>query len=195
MPEVAAWPTGHLADGRFVLTDLPPGPVSPGLEQAYFELRSAGYKPILAHPERHRELSKQPEQIERLREQDLLIQINAGSLLGHFGRRAQDTAEMILERGWPDFIGSDAHDLEKRPFSLLKKARERVLQLCGEAEVDRLFHRNPACVISDDEILRGEESPRSPAEPRRRNNSSRRGGSGKRRKKEKAGFFQRLLRR
>ncbi|MBT4978361.1 MAG: hypothetical protein HOL51_24725 [Gemmatimonadetes bacterium] len=195
MPEVAAWPTGHLADGHFVLTDLPPGPISPGLEQAYFELRSAGYKPILAHPERHRELSKQPEKIERLREQDLLIQINAGSLLGRFGRRAQDTAEMMLERGWPDFIGSDAHDLEKRPFSLLKEARERVLELCGEAEVDRLFHHNPACVISDDQILRGEESPRSPAEPRRRNNSSRRGGSGKRRKKEKAGFFQRLLRR
>ena len=193
MPEVAAWPTGHLAEGRFVLTDLPPGPISPGLEQAYFELRSAGYKPILAHPERHRELSKQPEQIERLREQDLLIQINAGSLLGKFGRRAQAAAEMILERGWPDFIGSDAHDLEKRPLSLLVDARERVSELCGEAEVDRLFRRNPGCVISGDEILRGEESPRSPTEPRRRGGSSRRSGSNRRRKKEKAGFFQRLL--
>ena len=71
-----------------MLTDLPPGPISPGLEQAHSELRSAGYKPILAHPERRRELSKQPEQIDRLREQDLLIQINAGSLLGRFGRRA-----------------------------------------------------------------------------------------------------------
>ena len=156
MPEVAAWPTGDLADGRFVLTDFPPGLISPGLEQAYFELRSAGYKPILSHTERHRELSKQPEKSERLREQDLLIQINVGSLLGRFGRRAQDTVEMMLERGWPDFIGSAAHDLEKRPFSLLKEARERVLELRGEAEVDRLFHRNPACVISDDQILRGE---------------------------------------
>ena len=74
MPEVAAWPTGDLADGRFVLTDFPPRRISPGLEKAYFELRSAGYKPILAHTERHRELSKQPEKSERLREQDLLIQ-------------------------------------------------------------------------------------------------------------------------
>ena len=172
-----------------MLTDLPPVPISPGLKQAYFELRSAGYKPILAHPERHRELSKQPEQIDRLREQDLLIQINAGSLLGRFGRRAQAAAEMLLERGWSDFIGSDAHDLEKRPLSLLGQARERVLQLCGEVEVDRLFRRNPACVISGDDILRGEESSRSPTKPRPR----RRGGLTRRRKKEKAGIFQRLL--
>ena len=110
-------------------------------------MRSAGYKPILAHPERHRELSKQPEQIDRLREQDLLIQINAGSLLGRFGRRAQAAAEMLLERGWSDFIGSHAQDLEKRSLSLLGQARERVLQFCGEVEVDRLFRRNPACVI------------------------------------------------
>ena len=58
----------RLAEGHDVLTDLPSGPISPGLEQAYFELRSDGYKPIQVHPERHRELSKHPEQIDRLRE-------------------------------------------------------------------------------------------------------------------------------
>ena len=95
---------------------------------------------------------------------------------------------MLLERGWSDFIGSDAQDLEKRPLSLLGQARERVMRLCGEVEVDRLFRRNPAYVISGDDILRGEESPRSPTKPWPR----RRGGSTRRRKKEKAGIFQRL---
>ena len=198
MSEVAAWPSGHLAEGRYVLTDLPPGPLSPGLEQAYFELRSDGFKPILAHPERHRELSSNPEQIDRLRQQDLLLQINAGSLLGRFGRRAQATAEMMLERGWSDFIGSDAHDLEKRPLSLLSEARERVLHLCGKMEVERLFCRNPSCVLSGEAVLRGEDSPRS--EPPRnkpprnkppRNKSPR--SKSLRSKREKAGFFERLL--
>jgi protein-tyrosine phosphatase len=188
MTEPSAWPSGHLAEGRYVLTDLPPGLLSPGLEQGYFELRSVGYKPILAHPERHRQLSQHPEQIDRLRQQDLLLQINAGSLLGRFGRRAQATAEMMLERGWPDFIGSDAHDLEKRPLSLLGEARERVSVLCGEDEVQRLFRDNPACVIGGGEVVRGEESTRRPA-------SSRRAGSSRRRasQRKKEGFFQRLL--
>ena len=190
MPEVAAWPSGHLADAAYVLTDLPPGPLSPGLEQAYFELRSAGYKPILAHPERHRQLSRHPEQIERLRQQDLLLQVNTGSLFGKLGRRAQATAEMIVEQGWTDFIGSDAHDLEKRPLSLLVEARERVADLCGEAEVARVFRDNPACVLSGDDVLRGEESLRQ-AVPRRRGGSARRKSS--RRRRPKTGFFQRLL--
>ena len=30
------------------------------------------------------------------------------------------------------------------------------MQLCGETEVDRLFSRNPACVLSGKEVLRGE---------------------------------------
>ena len=75
---------------------------------------------------------------------------------------------MLLERGWSDFIGSDAHDLEKRSLSLLGQARQRVLQLCGEVEFDRLFSRNPAWMISGDDILRGEESPRSLTKPRPR---------------------------
>ena len=70
------------------------------------------------------------------------MQINAGSRFGRFGRfgrRAQSMAEMMLERGWSDFIVSDAHDLEKRPLLLLSEARERVLDLCGKMEVEGSF--------------------------------------------------------
>ena len=116
------------------------------------------------------------------------MQINAGSLLGRFGRRAQATAEMMLERGRSDFIGSDAHDLEKRPLSLLSEAREWVLDLCGKMEVERRFCRNPSSVLIGEVVLRGEDSSRS--EPRR--NKSPRSKS-LRSKRAKASFFERLL--
>ncbi len=54
LDHVAADPAARLSGGAYVLVDLPPGPVSPGLEQAFFALRTAGWRPILAHPERHR---------------------------------------------------------------------------------------------------------------------------------------------
>lgn len=158
MLEVASWPSGHLADGRYVLVDLPPGPLSPGLEQGFFELRSAGYRPILAHPERHRQLARDPEQIGHLREQDLLLQVNVGSLLGRFGARAKGIAELIVSRGWADFVASDGHDLEKRPLTQLA-AREIVADLRGDAEVKRLFSDNPRQVINNGSIVRGEDAP------------------------------------
>ncbi|MFT5088514.1 MAG: protein-tyrosine phosphatase [Candidatus Latescibacterota bacterium] len=164
MLEVVSWPSGHLADGRYVLIDLPPGPLSPGLEQGFFELRSAGYRPILAHPERHRQLARDPEHIGRLREQDLLLQVNAGSLLGRFGARAQGIAEMIVSKGWADFVASDGHDLEKRPLTQLA-AREIVAKLSGENEVKRLFSDNPRQVISNGPVVRGEDAPRQRATP------------------------------
>ena len=36
-----ATPVARLAGGPYVLVDLPPGPLSPGLEQAFFEIRTA----------------------------------------------------------------------------------------------------------------------------------------------------------
>lgn len=185
MLEVVSWPSGHLADGRYVLIDLPPGPLSPGLEQGFFELRSAGYRPILAHPERHRQLARDPDQIGRLREQDLLLQVNVGSLLGRFGARAKGVAERIISKGWADFVASDGHDLEKRPLTQLA-AREIVAGLVGDAEVKRLFSDNPRQVISNGSIVRGEDAPRqrvvSSEQPRRS-------------RRRKPSLLQRILRR
>lgn len=146
LAEVAGWPSGTLGgNGTYVLVDLPPGILSPGLERGFFSLRTAGFKPILAHPERHRQLARSHEQIGRLRQQELLFQVNAGSILGQFGRRAQRTAEMLLHQGWVEFVASDGHDLGKRPFSLVA-ARARVEELCGGREARRLFVENPGRV-------------------------------------------------
>ncbi len=157
LAEVARWPTVALADGPYVLVDLPPGPLPTGIEQGFFELRATGYKPILAHPERHRELAKSPEQVERLRHQDLLFQVDAGSFTGRFGRRAKATAEMFLQMGCIEFVGSDGHDLEKRPISL-QSARRLVAQACGPLEAHRLFCANPAKVVKGEPVVARSES-------------------------------------
>ncbi len=144
----------RLAGGPYVLVDLPPGPLSPGLEQAFFEIRTAGFRPVLAHPERHRDLAGDPGRMEQLRAQDLLLQINAGSLRGRFGRRAQAAAIHLAESGQADFVGSDGHDLEKRPVAL-RSAYEQVLALAGPEEAQRLFARNPRRVLIGEPVEPG----------------------------------------
>lgn len=152
--QVAVWPGVRLAGSSFVLVDLAFGPLSPGLEQGFFELRMAGYRPILAHPERHQRL-RTPETIQRLREQDLYLQVDAGSLLGQFGRRARAMAEMLVERRWAEFVASDGHDLSQRPMRLAA-ARERVTELAGSGEAARLFRENPERVIRGEALAPGE---------------------------------------
>ena len=151
LTEVAQWPSVRLAEQPFILVDLPPGLLSPGLEQGFFELRAAGLKPILAHPERHRELARSPEKIERLRQQDLLLQVDAGSLTGRFGNRSREAAETWIRQGWVEFVGSDGHDLNKRPVALAA-ASDRVESLAGRSEAKRLFVDNPRRLVSGQSI-------------------------------------------
>ena len=161
LERVAMDSAARLAGGSHVLVDLPPGPLSAGLEQAFFALRIAGWRPILAHPERHGELARNPERIQRLYDQDLLLQVNAGSLVGQFGRRAMATAQLLIERGWADFVSSDGHDLNKRPMSV-RVASERLVTLVGTARTHQLLVVNPTCVMSGEQI-----EPYRPAPSRR----------------------------
>ena len=116
-------------------------------------MRAAGFKPILAHPERHPQLADLSGILGRLRQQELLFQVDAGSLTGRFGRRARAAAEALFERGWVELVASDAHSLERRPFSLVDAAA-RIEALAGAREVRRLLAENPRRVIGDEQIVR-----------------------------------------
>ncbi len=78
------------------------------LEQAVAKLLSAGYRPILAHPERYK-YYKTIEDFERVKDMGLLFQINAISLGGFYGKGVKKSAELLVEANMVDFIGSDIH--------------------------------------------------------------------------------------
>jgi tyrosine-protein phosphatase YwqE len=81
----------------------------PMLAQSIFKLQTAGYKPIIAHPERyvffHRDISKYQE----LKDRGCLLQLNMLSIAGYYGQHIKMTAEKLLSMGLYDYCGSDAH--------------------------------------------------------------------------------------
>lgn len=89
-----------------------------GLEQIVYELLNAGYKPILAHPERYMYFSNDFEKYHALKEMGLLFQVNINSLNKYYGKRAQKAANYLQEHGLIDFIGSDVHNIKH--FDCLK---------------------------------------------------------------------------
>ena len=96
-----------------------------GLEQIVYELLSAGYKPILAHPERYSFYSNTFEKYDTLKDLGLLFQINLNSLNDFYGKKPKLACEYLVEKGLVDFLGSDIHSM--RYFDSLKNLQEIII--------------------------------------------------------------------
>lgn len=72
-------------------------------------IQKAGYRPLLAHPERYRYMNDAA--YERLHKMGIHFQLNAGSLVGYYGETAMRKAHDLLAKGWYSDIGSDCHRL------------------------------------------------------------------------------------
>lgn len=72
-------------------------------------IQKAGYRPLLAHPERYRYLNDAG--YERLHKMGIHFQLNAGSLVGYYGETAMRKAHDLLAKEWYSEIGSDCHRL------------------------------------------------------------------------------------
>lgn len=83
-----------------------------GLEQVAYELLNAGYKPILAHPERYTYYSNNLQLYENLKDLGLLFQINLNSLHNFYGKKPKSAARYLVDNGLVDFIGSDIHSMK-----------------------------------------------------------------------------------
>ena len=76
-----------------------------------FELQVAGYKPILAHPERYNFYHSSLENYNKLKHAGCLFQINLLSSVGYYGENVAKTSDYLLKNNLIDFAGSDVHHL------------------------------------------------------------------------------------
>lgn len=79
------------------------------LYDVLFELQVAGYKPVLAHPERYNFYHNKLDEFSRLKNAGCLFQINLLSTVGYYGEFVARTAEHLLKKGLIDFASSDIH--------------------------------------------------------------------------------------
>jgi protein-tyrosine phosphatase len=82
------------------------------LQATIFELKAAGYRPVLAHPERYTYYYGRFAEIRKLRlEYGVLLQLNLNSLAGYYSPAARQVAEQMIDEGLVDFVGTDTHHL------------------------------------------------------------------------------------
>ena len=82
------------------------------LHETLNELQTAGYQPILAHPERYNFYHHSIKEYKRLKDIGCLFQLNLLSTVGYYGERISKISELLIENGLIDFVGSDVHHLK-----------------------------------------------------------------------------------
>jgi protein-tyrosine phosphatase len=137
---------GTLGGEAVVLLELPHGHIPVGTDRLVAWLRSRGYRPLIAHPERNKEIMRSVEKVYAFTAAGCLLQVTAGSLTGLFGVPAQTCALRLLEEELVFAVSTDAHNLEHRP-PVLSEARAAIAQMAGVATADALTRINPARVI------------------------------------------------
>jgi protein-tyrosine phosphatase len=149
---VAGLRSGHLlslGDTRYVLVE-PPHHIAPvHLENLFLNLLSAGFVPILTHPERLTWIKSRYAMIQRLARAGVWMQVTAGSVTGAFGQNARYWSERLLREGYVHLLATDAHNTRKRPPNL-SKGREQAARWVGEQEAWHLVLTRPMAVLAND---------------------------------------------
>lgn len=142
-----------LGESRYVLVEFYFDASGEFLDVTLEELCRCGYTPIVAHPERYGAVQRDPDLAGRWFRRGVVLQINKGSVLGAFGRRAEETALRLLHRGLAHVLASDAHSPEHRTtdLSLVRRwARENL----GREYAKFLLEDNPGCIARGEPVHR-----------------------------------------
>lgn len=139
---------GRLGSERVMLLEFPHGQVPVGAERFTAWLRRQGVLPLIAHPERNKDVMRDLARLDPFIEQGCLLQVTAGSLIGNFGNLAQRRARELLDRGDIFAVATDAHNLANRP-PVLTAARAFVAAAAGEVTAAALTYGNPLALLGD----------------------------------------------
>ena len=136
-----------LGPGRYVLTEFYFDASAGFMDETLRSMQELGYLPVVAHPERYGAVQRDPELVRSWFHRGIVLQVNKGSVLGAFGRRAEDTAVRMLCRGHVHIIASDAHSPRVRTTDL-EPVRRWCLEHLGQEYTKILLEDNPGRVAA-----------------------------------------------
>jgi protein-tyrosine phosphatase len=133
--------------GPYLLVEFANYAIPPQLVETLHQVRVKGLIPIITHPERNPLLQERGLTLLRpLIAMGCPVQVTAGSLLGRFGRLAQQSAEALLSHQMVHLVASDAHDAKRRA-PRLSEACAAVERAYGAERARALFRDNPQAVV------------------------------------------------
>lgn len=137
---------GHWQGERVMLLEFPHSHVPVGADKLVAWLLKQGIRPMIAHPERNKDVLRSIDKLLPFVRLGCLLQVTAGAVAGSFGEYAQARAVDLLSRGWVTILASDAHNMEARPPEL-EPGRVAAAKIVGEEESWKMVRDRPAEII------------------------------------------------
>lgn len=148
MPSIDATnPLLRLAGSNFILVEFPFLSIPPHSDDALFSIKIQGFDPIVAHPERYRDLQENPAGARDWVRVGAYLQANAGSFIGQYGRAAERTVWTLLELGLLSYVCSDFH---ATGLCHTEPAYNAIEKRCGPDVPRLLFSENPLKILKNE---------------------------------------------
>jgi protein-tyrosine phosphatase len=115
------------------------------MENQLFQIRTSGYLPVMAHPERYSAVQRDPSLAERLGRHAVML-IDLGALDGAHGKAEMKTARKLVLEGLAHAAASDIHRPEDQTsvaagMAWIKKQR-------GQAVLEQMLDENPRRLLA-----------------------------------------------
>jgi protein-tyrosine phosphatase len=137
---------GELDGYRILLLEFPHTQIPPGSQKLVDFLLKKKIRPLIAHPERNRDVIRKLSKIDPFIDMGCMLQITASSLVGIFGDGPLERARELLERDACMVLATDAHNLEaRRP--MLKEGVAAAAEIIGIEAAHDLVHKNPLQIL------------------------------------------------
>lgn len=140
-----------LGPGPYILVELPFNNRPLYAEDVLYQIQLAGLRPVLAHPERYSWVQANPDAVGPMLSSEIVLQLTAASLSGHYGGRIKKTAERLLESGAYQLVGSDKHHPQQSRD--LSDMESNVRALTDDNVANLLFEENPRRVLRGEPVL------------------------------------------
>ena len=133
-------------DGKHILIEFSFGIPPTNWESIIFEIESAGYKTILAHPERYFWLKDLKTFIKDYKTRGGMLQANLGSFDNLYGSFAKKIVKKMIKEDLLDFIATDTHSVEQLKF-LGTKTLPKIIKKYGNNKIMKLMKDNPSQLL------------------------------------------------
>lgn len=113
-----------------------------------FELIASGVRVILAHPERYLLFQKDPGLLLKYTDMGILLQGNYESLIGKYGKKAQNLAKQWLKEKRYFTFSSDVHKENSQFFKNFSKIEKKLNKFVDKEYLYQLQNENPMKVLN-----------------------------------------------